>query len=180
MKTKTAAIMLSTGLIAGVGALLPFSAYAAGETTPTKAVSVTVSPTISIDAANGGSVTASTGIQEGTIDVTIRSNSSYKIQLSAANPALSASGITETIPSTSSVTAGTSGWGVKKKSAANSATDATTYSQITTTPTDFYTATSGTGNGTTMSTFKFGVAVSPSLPAGTYTTNITITALTTS
>lgn len=180
MKTKTMAMVLATGLVAGIGALLPFSTYAVGETTKTAGIAVTVTPTISIDAANGGSVTADNGIQEGTIDVTIKSNSAYKIQLSAAKPELTAEGVTETIPSTDNVTAGVSGWGIKKKSPLNSATDANTYTAITTTPTDFYTATNGTGNGTTMSTFKFGVAVSPSLPSGTYTTDITITASTTS
>ncbi len=181
MKTNIKAMALATGLIASVGALLPLSAHAVGETTKTASVSVTVNPTISIDAATGGSVVADSGIQEGNINVTITANKSYKIQLSAATAAdinMHADGITENIPSSNTVTAGTNSWGIKKKPTTGSATDATSYSAITTTPVDFYTSSAGTGTGSVESIFKFGVAVSPSLPAGTYTSNITVTALT--
>lgn len=181
MKTKTKAAVLVTGLIAGVGAAIPFSAYAVGETTKSTNIGVTVSPSITIDAATGSTVTADTGITEGDINVRITANKKYKIQLSATTAAdvnMHATGITETIPATNTVVAGTSGWGIKKKTTAGSSTDATSYSAITTTPQDFYTSTAGTGASSAESIFKFGVAVSPSLPAGTYVSNITVTAST--
>lgn len=181
MKTKTKAAVLATGLIASVGVLLPLSAHAVGETTKNTSVSVTVNPSISIDAATGDTVTADTGVQKGNINVTITANKAYTIKLSATTAAdvnMHAEGITETIPTTSNVVAGTNGWGIKKKPTAGSATDATTYSAITTTPTTFYTSTAGTGSSNVKSVFEFGVAVSPSLPAGTYVSNITVTAST--
>lgn len=182
MKTNNKAVALATGLIASVGALLPLSAHAVGETTKTASVSVTVNPTISIDAATGGSVVADSGIQTGNINVTITANKSYKIQLSAATATdvnMHADGITENIPSSDAVTAGTNSWGIKKKpTTGDNTTNADNYSAITTTPIDFYTSSAGTGESSVESIFEFGVAVSPSLPAGTYTSNITVTALT--
>lgn len=180
MKTNTKAAVLAAGLIAGVSAALPLSAYAVSAT-PQPTVSVTVNPTISIDAATGGSVTADNSIKPGNINVTITANKAYKIQLSATTAAdvnLHVDGITENIPATNNVVAGTSGWGIKKKPTTGSDTNASTYSAITTSPVDFYTSSAGTGNGSVTSTFEFGVAVSPSLPAGTYTSNITVTAST--
>lgn len=139
--------------------------------------SLTVNGVLTLKNVSGGStITASpTSIVEtGSISATVVSNSKYTLSLSATKPALTlANGAATTADkqiSAGTPTAGTNAWGVKKNGA-------TTYTALTTANQTFFTSTASapTEAGTTTS-FGIGVSVAPSLPAGDYSTTVTVTA----
>lgn len=182
MKTNIKAMALATGLIASVGVLLPLSAHAAiGDTQKTASVSVTVTPTITLDISNNANnITAdSSDVAKGNIVATVTSNAHYQIALHATSHTdLTSATTSDNIPTianggTSALPAGTSAWGIKKPG------DATgTYTGLTTSAVPFFTS---NVNGTaTPTTFEVGIRVAPSLSAGTYSTEVTVTASTTS
>ena len=180
MKKTTKLGIIAGGLVVGLSSLAPLTTYAA---TGTSTVTVTVDPTITLDSVTNASVTAKpTTVEETTFSAKVITNKKYTISLTATNPALSASGITDTIPAASTLTAGTNGWGVKKKGSntTSNTTDDSAYSAITSTlnaNSVFYTAASGTVAAGVTTTFTGGVAVSPTITAGSYSTQLTVTAV---
>lgn len=173
------ALLIAGGILASVAALAPMATYAASDS-DTANVSVTVNPTITIDSTTDFSQTmTSSNIITGNISATITANKAYRISLSAAEPALKASGTTDTIPANANVAAGTNAWGIKKKGGTtnnDNNTNASAYTAITTSSVVFYNAPAGaTGVKTD---FAVGISIAPSLSAGTYATTVTVTAAT--
>ncbi len=130
---------------------------------------VVVPNTLTLQSVNGVTMTASsltTVNTSNTLSATVLSNAGYSITMKAATPALTNG--SNNIPASSSVTGGTRGWGIKKSGASG-------YTAISTTDQTFYT---GTYTGATARTtnFEVGVGIDKSLPAGTYSTTVTITA----
>lgn len=180
MKKTTKLGIVASGIVLGLSAFAPLTTYAASGTST---VTVTVDPTITLDSITNASVTASpTAVKDTTFNARVITNKKYTISLTATNTALSASGTTDTIPASSTLTAGTNGWGVKKKGSnttSNTSND-TNYSAITSTlnaASVFYTAASGTVAEGVTTTFTVGVAISSTLTAGSYSTQLTVTAV---
>ena len=141
-------------------------------------VAVRVSPVISIDATSGMKEEVDPNkITTGTISATVSANTTYAVQLSAnktslTNPNNSDTEITSSnsIPASTNVQAKTNAWGILNS-------DNTTYSAITTNPTTYYNTESTNEDSSKTHTFTLGVSVSPTLPAGEYSTTVTITAV---
>lgn len=178
MRNKNSLIILGS-ILASIAAIIPMASYAA---TDTANVTVSVQPSISIDASAGtGEVAATTGkVTDSTIKATITSNQAYTISLSAAEPRLIRQGATnpgtdEYIPSISNVTDGQNGWGIKKKN--SDGTDQANYSAVTALPVVFYTSATGALGAQTV--FTVGIGTTAELASGTYQTDVTITAATT-
>ncbi len=141
-------------------------------------IAVTIPPILTIDAASGMDKTVGAdGIATGTISATIIANTEYDIKLSSDQPNLQNGSDTinviKPVPATNSSLANNT-WGIR-----TSGSDTNTlYSPITNTPANFLNTTSTNTNGDTVHTHDIGVKTAPSLPAGTYSTTITITAST--
>ena len=119
-------------------------------------------------------------VAEGTIKATVTSNSKYSISLSATEPNLKLSGDptgAQVIQASDTVTKGgasingtlTSTWGVKKAGADD-------YTAITPSPVSFFTSTGKSAATGTETILTVGVGVTPTLQAGSYSTQITVTA----
>lgn len=181
MKTKNT-LMILGGLLAAVTSLIPMATYA--DNTGNADVTVSVQPSISLDAATGtGDVAAVAGkVVDSSITATVTSNQAYTIAISAAEPRLLNAAITnptvnEVIPSVSNLADGVNGWGIKKK-VTNTDTDQANYSEVTTSASNiFYSSNAGAVGKQT--TFTVGIGTSATLPSGTYQTEVTITAATT-
>lgn len=137
-------------------------------------VNVTMPTVITIDAVAGMEDTAeSNKIAEGTIIAKVSSNSEHKVMLSVEQPALrdkiiSTAEISPT-SDTNPVEPGNNAWGIWNG-------DTKLYDPITTTEQTYYeTITDGVEN-QKIHTFGVGISISPSLPAGTYSTEVTVTA----
>lgn len=182
MKNQVKLGLLAGGILASFVALAPLTAYAVSVTSnPNPTVTVTVNPVLTLDSATSASLTAdSSQVVDTTFNVKVTANKGYTISLHAPeSTALTATGdISDSIPAASTLTAGTNGWGIKKKSADNSADDANDYTAITGSAVQFYKSTSGTIAAGVTTTFTVGVAIAPTLTAGSYSTNITVTAAT--
>lgn len=182
MKNQVKLGLVAGGILAGIASLAPLTTYAATTDTKTSTVTVTVSPVLTLDSATNASLTAdSARVVDTTFSAKVTANKGYTISLhTPTSTALKSTttGVTDTIPTAAALTAGTNGWGIKKKSADNSTTDATGYTALTTSPVQFYKATSGTAAAGATTTFTVGVAIAPTLTAGSYTTNLTVTAAT--
>ncbi len=143
-------------------------------------VAVRVSPVISIDATSGMKEEVDPNkVTTGTISATVSANTTYAVQLSADKTSLTNSQnpedteITNTnsIPASSNVIPKTNAWGILNQ-------DNSTYSAITTNPTTYYNAEEyNDTEQSTKHTFGIGVSISPTLPAGEYSTTVTITAV---
>lgn len=109
-----------------------------------------------------------------TLSATVVTNyKSYVIQLSAEQTNLVLQGdANQKIAPSSSVTGGTSGWGIQKIGDPEGK-----YSEITTTPTTFFTSNSATTDAGTQTSFNVGIGVSPVQTPGTYGTEVTVTAI---
>lgn len=166
-------------------ALSSSSASAATQDQKTSQFSVTVPSTLTLSSLSFTSDTAGEGttlkasptqIKTGTLSATVKSTAGFTISLHAATPALTASGV-GTIPASSSVTSGTSGWGIKKKPTANTpGTNASTYTAMTTSAVEFYRQTNTQITAQAYS-FVVGVASSSVQAQGTYSTAVTVTAV---
>ena len=138
-------------------------------------ISVKVANTLSIDAVSGMEKEVdSTSIANGTITATIAANTNYKVLLSAEKTSLTSANTANDaeIPASPNVQAGTNAWGILNS-------DNSTYSAITTEEKEYHHTTTPSTNPTipgTVHTFNIGISVSPSLPADTYSTEVTITA----
>ncbi len=143
-------------------------------------ISVEVGPTITIDATTGMSGQVDyTKVLEGNIFATISSNLGYTVMLSATNPALTNESNTENtitpVVSTTTLQKGTTGWGIWTGNGTTIETK--TYNPITTTEQEYYNTTTPAADGIgTVHTFGVGISVSPSIPNGTYSTVVTVTA----
>ena len=143
-------------------------------------VAVRVAPVISIDATSGMKEEVDPNkVTTGTISATVSANTTYAVQLSAnktsltnsQNPEDSEITNTNSIPASSNVQAKTNAWGILNQ-------DNSTYSAITTNPTTYYnTEEYNEEEQSTKHTFSIGVSISPTLPAGEYSTTVTITAV---
>ena len=143
----------------------------------TDVIAIVVPPVISIDATSGMNKEVDPNlVTKGEISATISANTTYAIQLSASKTSLtnsaSSDGPTSTnsIPASSNVTPKTNAWGILNQ-------DNSTYSAITTNPTTYYNTESTNEDSSRTHTFTLGVSVSPTLPAGEYSTTVTITAV---
>ncbi len=144
-------------------------------------VNVHVGPIITIDAATGMSGQVDyTKVLEGSISATISSNLNYKVLLSAKEPSLIKSGdntstITPVLSMNTILEKGVTGWGIWTGN--GTTTETKTYNPITTTEHEYYNTTTPADDGIgTVHTFGVGIAVSPSIPNGTYSTIVTVTA----
>ena len=138
-------------------------------------ISVKVANTLSIDAVSGMEKEVDgTDVAKGTITATIAANTNYKVLLSAEKTSLTSANAANTaeIPTSTNVAAGTNAWGIRNS-------DNSTYSAITNQEKEYYHATTPSTNPAipgTVHTFNISISVSPSLPADTYSTEVTITA----
>ena len=143
-------------------------------------IAVRVAPVISIDATSGMKEEVDPNkITTGTISATVSANTTYTVQLSANKTSLTNSALgvdteitsSNSIPASTNVQAKTNAWGILNQ-------DNSTYSAITTIPTNYYnTEEYNEAEQSTKHTFGIGVSISPTLPAGEYSTTVTITAV---
>ncbi len=140
-------------------------------------VAVSVGPTISIDAVTSlkGAVDYTT-VLEKTISATISANNDYKVLLSADETSLKDANQPEFagIPTAEVVEAGTSAWGVYAGTTGSDGKKI--YDKMTTYPSTYYNTTSSADGKATTYTYGIGISVSPSVPNGTYSTVVTVTA----
>ncbi len=146
-------------------------------------VTVTMPSIISIDATSGMDETANaTEIAEGTATATISSNTEYNITLHSTQPSLKDPTVTTAeispVSSTNPVQPGHNAWGFWDGTGDSNHKSYTL--PITTAPQNLYnskeTVTNTEGNPATKHTYYVGISISPSLPSGTYATNVIITA----
>lgn len=141
----------------------------------------TVDRVFQLKGVTGTSITMNGFIDEAhSISANVASNVPFSINLSATQPNLVSSDSTNTqkIPAGTKIVANTNAWGIKK----NGETD---YTALSTTRQKFYSSgtgaafqpASGTSDDNPGNNFEFpvGVSISPSLPADTYSTAITVT-----
>ncbi len=141
-------------------------------------IAVRVAPVISIDATSGMKEEVDPNlVTKGEISATISANTTYAVQLSASKTSLTNSASSEeptstnSIPASSNVQAKTNAWGILNQ-------DNSTYSAITSSPTTYYNTTEyNEESQSTKHAFGIGVSISPTLPAGEYSTTVTITAV---
>ncbi len=144
----------------------------------TDIIAIVVPPVISIDATSGMNKEVDPNlVTKGEISATISANTTYAVQLSANKTSLTNPNDsdeptpTNSIPASSNVQAKTNAWGILNQ-------DNSTYSAITSTPTTYYnTEEYNEEEQSTKHTFGIGVSISPTLPAGEYSTTVTITAI---
>ncbi len=144
-------------------------------------VNVQVGPTITIDAAKGMSGEVDyTKILEGNISATVSSNLEYILMLSADEPALvntvdSTKTISPVLSMNTVLEKGVTGWGIWTGNGTTAETRI--YEPITTVEKAYHYDTSPAEDSIgTVCTFGVGIAVSPSIPNGTYSTVVTVTA----
>lgn len=144
----------------------PVRCVAHGE--ESKNVEIVINNTISLDVASevevkkGESNPSTAGLE-----IKVASSQPYNVSVSSSDPVLRSNAISTTIPSKSGLlNTNENAWGVKLSSSNN-------YSQITSIPTAFYTA---SGAETKTIPFTIGISTAPDLPNGEYSTDITITA----
>lgn len=132
-------------------------------------VNLNIETLIEMDVVSGDPIDAQSNmIASGEISATVRSSREYTISLSADQPSLTHDTNTSyTIPAANDLQAGTNGWGVKKDGEDG-------YTALTSSPQVFYEGLSSIDGRQT--DLEIGVATSPSLPAGTYSTVVTVTA----
>lgn len=111
-------------------------------------------------------------ITTGSISATISANTAYQVMLSTDQTSLKSATVTDTeIPASSTLQPGTNAWGIATNA------EATAYAAITNSPTVYYSSATGSGTpGQTVHQFGIGASISPALPAGTYSTIVTVTA----
>lgn len=141
----------------------------------------TVDRVFQLKGVTGTSITMNGFIDEAhSISANVASNVPFSINLSATQPDLVSSDSTnnQSIPADANVVANTNAWGIKKDGE-------TDYTALDTTRQKFYSSgtgaafqpASGTSDDNPGNNFEFpvGVSISPSLPADTYSTAITVT-----
>lgn len=121
--------------------------------------------TLSNVTANVNIAASPTAIKTGTLSATVTSNGKYNLSLSAADTLKSSAG--DSIPAVAPV-AQQNGWGIRLGTSGS-------YSVINNTAKTLFTSTTSAPSGTATA-FEVGVSVAPSLPAGDYSTTVTVTA----
>ncbi len=145
-----------------------------GPTTSTEeTLSVKVANVITIDAISGMQEEATSAkITTGNITATVATNAtSYQVLLSAEQTDLVSKNAenTHVIPASTEIVVNKNGWGILNEDA--------TYAAITNKPTPYYnTRTTGEDIIGVKHVFGVGISVTSTLPADTYSTNVTITA----
>lgn len=146
-------------------------------------ITVTMPSIISIDATSGMDETANaTEIVEGTATATISSNTEYNITLHSTQPSLKDPTVTTAeispVSDSSPVQPSHNAWGFWDGTGDSTSKSYTL--PITTTPQDLYNSkesvTNTDGNPATKHTYYVGISISPTLPSGTYATDVIITA----
>ncbi len=137
-------------------------------------INVTMPTVITIDAASGMQDTAEANkITEGTIIAKVTSNGEHEVLLSAVEPSLKDPKVTtaEVSPVSESNPAqpGNNAWGIW-----NSTTN--TYDPITTEAKAYDETITDGIDSQKVHTYQVGISISPALPAGTYVTEVTVTA----
>lgn len=144
-------------------------------------VNVSVPSILTIDAVSGLAETADASkIIEGTAAATISSNTEYNVTLHSAQPSLKDPTVTTSeispVSSSNPVQPGNNSWGFW-----DGASNPKSYTlPITTEPQSFYNTledvTLESGDPAKKHTYYVGISISPSLPSGTYATDVIITA----
>ena len=166
MKTGMKIGLMVGALIAGMVSLMPLTTYAVSKE---GSMTVVVSDNITIDTVSNAEIlTDPSRIATDNFQVKVTTNKAYTILLRSAQPSLTASGIEENIPATSTLTAGTNGWAIQ--------TADDSYVAVTTSNEEFYSSSVGTSEDGVTTDFAVHVAVSPTLPAATYSTQLIVTA----
>ncbi len=138
-------------------------------------LSVQVAPIISIDAVSGMTSTVTPSqITTGNITATVATNATfYQVLLHAEETALlpkDTAQNTHSIPTSTEIAPNKTGWGILNA-------DGATYSAMATKPTQYYNESSTQESVMgTIHSFGVGVSVSSTLPADTYSTQVTVTA----
>ncbi len=136
-------------------------------------INVTVPKVITLDVSDGVNATADAyNVVTGEIVATVTSNNiDYEVLLSSEQPSLiGQKDSTNSIPvvsSTNPVEKSNNAWGILNAS--------NLYDPITKTPQQFYNTTTTNGKSTSY-TYGVGISISPTLPADTYSTTVTVTA----
>ncbi len=156
------------------GGLEPNKAPAIPPSSKNGNITVNVIPTITLDVSDGVTATAEADkVATGKIEAIVTSNSDYDVLLSATEPRLlgkeNSSNYIPVVSTSNPVQPGNDAWGILNKSGL--------YDPITTTPSPFDN-TENTSNNSKTHTFTVGISISPSLPADTYSTEVTVTAAT--
>jgi len=139
----------------------------------------TIGSYFALDGVTGDTVTieALDSITNGAIQANVSSNTPFQIKLSSTQPNL-VSG-SNSIVASNTLTPGTnSTWGFVSNSQATTDPANYTYQALTSNPATFYrsdAAASFMAVSNKSIPLPFGVAIAPSLPAGTYTTTVTVT-----
>ncbi len=137
-------------------------------------IAVLINPYLTIEATTSMKETmGAENILHGHISATVASNGEYKVMLNTNQPNLrdENSPTFAGIPASSEVKANSNAWGIQNE-------DGTTYTAVTNTPKVFYSSDYFDENlKSTTHTFTVGVSVSPSIPAGKYSTGVMATAV---
>lgn len=151
-------------------------------------ITVVVNPTITIDLSTSSiEIEAdATKVATGEFDAIVTTNQSYSISLKAsdrATTALSNTEINETIPALGAgekLIIGKNAWGLRVCGATEmdckTVNNTDRYTGLTSGATEYYRSEAGATEGVT--SFQVGVTISPTLPAGEYSTTMTVTAAT--
>ena len=175
MKTKTKIAALSGGLLIGLATLVPLTSYATDVN-----ITATVNAAITLDTASGFTVSGNAGavMDTGRITAIVKANTKYNIGLktATAETAMKATGINDSIPAGTNVTANTSAWGIKAKTGPGDNDNATTYTKITASNQNLFTSTGKSADTGDTIKFAVGISTSPNITAGDYSISLTVTA----
>lgn len=178
MESIVKKLFLSGCLVVGIAASLTAfsSTHAADETAKGEtSFKLTVLKALTLSNVTSDTITAKPGsIATGSLNATVQSGSKYTLSLSAAQPNL-VKDANNNIPAKSNLaglTTTDNGWGVNKQGSSND------YDAVTTSPTVFFTSASAADTEVTTK-LPIGVRTTSTLPAGNYSTTVTVTAATT-
>lgn len=181
MESIVKKLFLSGCLVVGLAITLTSVATYADETKQVKgdtSFKLTVQNALTLSNVTAANITAKPdAIATGNLISTVQSGSGFTLSLQAAVPDLRENGTSTTnkIPAADLTASSTStGWGIKKYDAA-----ASTYTALTSEPAVFYKTTSPANTATNIP-LEIGVYAAKTLPAGNYSTTVTVTAATAS
>lgn len=180
MESIVKKLFLTGCLVVGLAvSLTSFATYAADDpkaVTGDTSFKLTVQNALTLSDVSAANITAKPGqVATGDLNATVQSGTKFTLSLSAADPALSGSGSSagSSIPALgnlNSASANTNGWGIKKQ-------NDTDYTALTTDAVLFYTHPTAADDAVTIP-LEVGVRTANTLPAGNYTTTVTVTAAT--
>ncbi len=183
MESIVKKLFLSGCLVVGLAvSLTSFATYAADDpkaVTGDTSFKLTVQNALTLSNVTSENITAKPGdIATGSLVATVQSGTKFTLSLSASKPQLTLSNAaatadnTKQIPSASGLsTLSSNGWGVTKQGSSND------YDEITAQGAVFYTSTGPADKAIDVS-LPVGVRTISTLPAGNYSTTVTVTAAT--